>query len=568
MIVPEGMIMTLESETAGPTTKRHGAIHELVASLTSVFRSRNLRRMQLALAGSMIGDWAYSTAIIVWAYGVGGATAVGLFAAVRLLLMAIVAPFAAGLADRYPRKAVMIASDLLRVVLVVAAALCLYADTHPAPVFVLAGLASLVGTAFRPAQMAWVPSLADDPRQLAASNGAASTIESLSFFLGPALGAALVAATDVPTVLLVNAVTFLWSAVLVSTIRPRPVAATPDADDGGDEPTDDGGVLAGFRQIRDDPGLVVVATLVTAQTVVAGASAVFAVLFAVEYLGLGPEGVGYVDSAFGAGAIVGGLVAISRAARNRLAADLGAGTFLWSAPLLLVAVWPHPVTVIACVLVLGFANPLVDVNFATIVQRIAPERTLGRVFGALEGLLIGGMAGGAAIMPFLVDWLGLRGALVVIALLALTPVLLLVRPVVALDQRLVAPEALPLLRGLPMFAPLSPSRLDQLARQAVSVTVPAGSVVVSEGEESARFYVIESGSVEVTRDGLLLRHEGPGDFFGEIGLLRDVVRTATVTAADSTRLWAIDRQAFLDAVTGNTDATTATEDVVSRRLAF
>jgi MFS family permease len=545
-----------------------GPLREVVVSLAAVFRSRNLRRMQLALAGSMIGDWAYATAVVVWAYDVGGARAVGIFASVRLLLMAVAAPLASNLADRYPRQAVMIAADLLRAVVVVAAVLCLYADTPAAPVFVLATLASLLGCVFRPAQMALVPALAENPRELAASNGAASTIESLAFFLGPALGALLVTVTDVETVFLVNAVTFLWSAVLVASIRPRADDGADSAAEAGEGPPDPGGVLAGFVHIWRDRGLLLVAFLISTQTIVAGASTVFAVLFAVEYLDTGPEGVGYVDSVFGVGAIVGGFFAIARAARNRLTQDLGAGTFLWAFPLLAVALWPSPASVFAVVLVMGFANPLVDVNFATIVQRIAPERVLGRVFGAFEGILIGTMALGAAAMPFLVDWLGLRVALVVIALAVAGPVLLVVPAIRRLDTTLRAPEALPLLRSLPMFAPLAPSVVEALARQVTRVQVPAGTVVLREGEESDRFYVIESGRVRVTQADRVLREEGAGEFFGEIGLLRDVPRTATITAVEDAVLLALTRSAFLDAVTGSREASTAADDVVSRRLAF
>jgi MFS family permease len=525
--------------------------------------------MQLALAGSMIGDWAYATAVVVWAYDVGGARAVGIFASVRLLLMAFTAPFASSLADRYPRRAVMIAADLLRAAVVVAAVLCLYADTPAAPVFVLAALVSMLGCVFRPAQMALVPQLAENPRELAASNGAASTVESLAFFLGPALGASLIALTDVETVFLVNAATFLWSAALVVSIHPRASEdAGADATEADDDPDNGAGVLAGFVQIWRDRGLLLVAFLICAQTVIAGASTVFAVLFAVDYLGTGPEGVGYVDSAFGVGAIVGGFFAIARATRNRLTWDLGLGTFLWAFPLLAVTVWPSPVTVFAVVLVLGFANPLVDVNFATIVQRIAPERVLGRVFGAFEGALIGTMALGAAVMPFLVDWLGLRTALAVIAVAVSAPVLVVAPAIRRLDDTLRVPEALPLLRSLPIFAPLAPSVLEALARQVISVPVSAGTVILREGEESDRFYVIESGRVRVTQGDRVLRDEAAGEFFGEIGLLRDVPRTATVTALEDTVLLALTRSAFLDAVTGNSEASTATEDVVSRRLAF
>ena len=488
--------------------------------------------------------------------------------------MSVTAPFAASLADRLPRQRVMIGADLLRFVVVIAAVACLWLGTPAAPIFILATIVSVLGSVFRPAQMAWVPALADSPEELTASNGASSTIESLAFFVGPALGGALIALTNVEIVFLLNAVTFLWSAALVAAIRPKAPAQSEVVaeDDVSGAPEEKEGLLeemfAGFSQIWHDKDLLLVAFLVCAQTVVAGASTVFAVLFAVDILETGPEGVGLVDSVFGVGAIVGGFYAIARASRNKLAGDMSLGTFLWSIPLLLIVFWPTPASVFAAVVVLGFANPLVDVNFATIVQRIVPERVLGRVFGAFEGALIGTMALGAAAMPFLVQSLGLRGALVVLAVGVGAPVIPLVPKIRQLDRKLRAPEALPLLRSIPVFAPLAPSTLEALARQLVRVPISAGTVVLREGDASDKFYVIESGAVEVTQSDRFLRREGPGDFFGEIGLLRDVPRTATITAVEDTVLYSLARPEFLEAVTGNTESRIAIEDVASRRLMF
>jgi MFS family permease len=184
-------------ESTTETGAVRGSLRDARSSIVSVFRNPSLRRIQLALAGSMIGDWAYSTAVIVWAYGVGGAKAVGVWGAIRFVLMAIASPLGSALADRLPRKAVMVAADLARAVAVVAATLCLWAGTPAWPIYVLATAASLLGCVFRPAQMALLPSLTDRPEELTAANGTASTIESLAFFVGPAIGATLVAVTNV-----------------------------------------------------------------------------------------------------------------------------------------------------------------------------------------------------------------------------------------------------------------------------------------------------------------------------------------------------------------------------------
>jgi MFS family permease len=575
---------------SGGRSPLKAAVTETARSMASVFKNPRLRRIQLALAGSMIGDWAYSTAVSVWAYHVGGAAAVGIWQAVRLGLMAVTAPLGATLADRFSRKAVMIGADLVRAVLVCAAAACLFLHASAWPVFLLATLTALLGTPFRAAQRAMMPSLANHPDELTASNGTSSTIESLAFFLGPAIGAVLIAVASVPVVFLVDAATFVWSMFLVAGVRairtapaePGPAAVSNAVSVTGAEGTEDAdgpsaaepagaGFLhetaAGFRSIWADKDLLVVVGEICAQTVVAGASAVFMIVMAVEILMSGPKGVGYLNSALGVGAIVGGLYAISRASRHKLGQDLTAGVVLWALPLLLVTVAPVPVAAYVAMVLLGVANPLVDVNMDTIIQRVTPDEVMGRVFGALEACLIGTMALGALVMPLLIHLVGLRTSLAivgaVITLLALAGLPRMRR----LDLRLSAPAGLPLLTTIPMFAPLAPAVVESLARALVRVEVPAGRVFLREGDESDRFYVIETGMVEVTAaDGRVLRREGPGDFFGEIGLLRDVPRTATITAVADTTLQALGREEFLEAVTGQAESKLAADDVATRRL--
>lgn len=573
------MTVTDPNDTAGEGVKPSrgfagmvvSSVRETGASIASVFRNPALRRVQIALIGSMIGDWAYATAVTVWAYGVGGVTAVGVWTGIRLGLMAITAPLGATLADRMARKKVMILADLVRAALVAAAVVCLVIETPAAPIFVLATLTSLMGTPFRCAQRALMPSLATTPEELTASNGTSSTIESLSFFVGPAIGALLIATTNVETVFAFNVLTFLWSTAAVLGIRvpERPEDAKSDDSDDADEPETESflsEVTGGFRSIAANRDLMVVAWLICAQTVVAGASAVFFVVMAVDILDTGAHGVGYLDSVLGVGAIVGGLFAIARATRNRLAQDLTVGVVLWALPLLLVTAWPSPATVFGAVVLLGLANPLVDVNFDTIVQRVTPDEVLGRVFGSLEACLIASMALGAFLMPIFINAWGLRTSVAIVGIGVTALALPLLPRMRRLDARLTTPPGLDLLRAISIFRPLSAATAEGLARELVEVPVAAGETVVREGEESDRFFIIESGLVEVTQGGAVLRREGPGEFFGEIGLLRDIPRTATVTAVEDSVLQGLSREDFLAAVNGERESYLAVDDIVTRRL--
>jgi MFS family permease len=549
------------------------AVRETGASLGTVFGNPALRRLNLAFAGSAIGDWAYATAIVVWAYDAGGITAVGLWGTVRLLLMAVVTPFASAIVDKVSRKGVMITTDLVRASLVLGAAALIWTDAPDLTVYVIATLAAVAGTPFRPAVSALLPRLVTRPEELTAANGTFSTIESLAFFVGPAIGGILLGFAEVPVVIVLNAVTFLWSAAMVSAIRVPKTAAATDSDEGDDDGGDAEparGFLSesmdGFRTIWGHRDLRLVSGVYCAQTVVAGASIAFGVAIAVEMTDFGSRGVGYLDSVFGVGALVGGLVAISRASRQRLASDFGVGVVFWALPLLLVAAVPQTLPAFASLFIIGAANPIVDVNASTILQRLTPDAVLGRVFGALETGLISAMALGSIAMPLLITGIGLRWSLVVMGVAITAVVLPAMGRLRRLDAELRDPEGFLMLRQIPLFAPLEPKSLERVAQQLIRIEVPAGETVIREGEAGDRFYVVETGRVSASFQGELLSTSGPGDPFGEIALLRDVPRTATVVADEPSVLLALERDDFLNAVTGNSEVSSRADDLIARRI--
>ena len=562
-------------QSAGVIGAARSAVSETFGAFASVFKNPGLRKLQLALVGSMIGDWAAFTALSVWVYGVGGAKAVGIFYTVRMLSMALISPFTGTLADKFPRRLVMIGADLLRAAIYVAVALLIWGDYANVIIFVLFGLSSLINTAFRPAQAALLPTIANTPDELTAANGTASTLESLSFFVGPAIGAFMLSYTSVSVVFVVNSGSFLLSAALVASVRLPHREPAVSAASGGDDAEAEaheprtvlGEIVHGFGTIRRDRDILMVGVLLCVQTIVAGAMAVFAVVLAVEILGTGPRGVGFIDSIFGVGAVIGGFAAIGRARHRRLAGDMFLGVVLWGLPLVIIWLVPHPLVVFAVMALMGFGNPLVDVNFATLVQRITPQEVLGRVFGTLEGACILTMALGAFIMPFLIEWIGFEETLAALGITVTALALPWLPRVRRLDARLGVPPNLSLLEAIPLFTPLAPAIMEGLARKLTRFEVPAGSTIIREGQQSDRFFIIESGSVTVSHGDQVVRHESDGDFFGEIGLLRDIPRTATITAERDTVLQVLERDDFLAAVTGQREARSAAEAIVGRRIA-
>ena len=252
--------------------------------------------------------------------------------------------------------------------------------------------------------------------------------------------------------------------------------------------------------------------------------------------------------------------------RGKLALDFGFGVALWAAPLLLVAISPTIPAALAAMALIGIGNSLVDVNAETIIQRLVPDEVLGRVFGALDSAAIAGMAIGAAMMPVLITTIGLRSALVGIAVVVSGLVLVSLRGLARVDNTALAPEALDLFRGVSMLAVLPEHVIERLARQSDVVSVPAGSAVFREGDVGDRFYIMESGEVEVSTADRVLARRTVGESFGEIALLRDVTRTATAMALTDVVTRAIERRHFLSAVTGHAGASEQAELVVGRYM--
>ena len=525
------------------------SLREPLRALRDVFGNPNLRRVELAFAGSIVGQYAFSIALAVDAYRHGGAGSVGVLVLVRTLPAAIVSPFAAVVGDRLRRERVMLVSDLLRAAAAAGAAAIVLAGGPWAPLLVLAAFVGAVGTVFRPAEAALLPSLARTPEELAAANASSTSIESVGSFVGPAI-AGFAVAWSTAAAMLITVGTFLWSAALVSRLAPGPrVAAEPDeepvASSFGTE------LLAGFRAVLAVPKLRVIVGLYAAQTVVAGGLTVLVVVVALRLLSLGDAGVGYLNAAIGVGGLAGGALALALAGRRRLAGNFGAGIVLWGAPLLAIGLWPSTATALVMLGLLGLGNTLVDVAALTLLQRTVADEVMSRVFGVVEGLTVGAMALGAVAAPLLVSGLGTRTALVVTGAFLPVVVALAWPRLAAIDREVHVPaRRLELLRGIPMFAQLPPATLEALAHAMRPVGVPAGEDVVRAGEEGRDYFLVDAGSAEVVLDGET-KPLGPGDGFGEIALLRDVPRTATVRAVTSLELFALDRGPFLAALTGD-----------------
>jgi MFS family permease len=538
-----------------------------LGALRSVWTNEAVRRAQLALAGSTIGDWSYTVAFSVLVYDRAGATWVGLAQVIRLIPAAVAAPFLASLVDRYPRRRVLFVTDAVRALIM--AGLCLCAALS-GPLFLLIGLATvntLVATLFWPAQGAMLPTLVREPEELTACNAAQSTIESTGGVIGPGLGAAALALVGTTLAFLVPVVAYTLSAIAVTRVHP-PVAAAdavPESDDAaaGDKQQ---GALAGFRAIGRNGHLRVLVSLYGAQVLVCGALNVLTVVAALELLKSGDSGVGALVAAVGVGGLVGALPALMLSHRARLTTMFVVGLVLFGAPLALVALARSLPLALALLVVVGIGNTLVEVSVATLLQRATPSELLGRVFGVLESIVIASIAAGAAVTPALLNLFGIRATLVVTG--ALLPVVAL--PLWARLRRLDVPTVderrMELLHGDPIFRPLPGAMIEQLGSALEPVSLAAGDVLFHAGDSGDRYYLIDQGSVRIAPPGQPEVLLPPGAGFGEIALIRDVPRTATATAETTTSLYALRGDEFVSAVTGHPTSAAAADAVIATRL--
>jgi MFS family permease len=532
-----------------------------LSALRRVMANPDIRRALFAWMLGYASEWAWLVALWVYAYNESGVVAVGVLGLARTLPAALLAPALSTITDRLPRHRVLLGVHIGRAVTVGLVAVAVTAG-WPLVVYLLAPIDALFGVLHRPTHAPLLPALARSPEELVASNVASSTFEGIGTLIGPIVGGLLIAYAAPVWGFVVAASGFALAAFSISGVRPaQALRFHPDRPDLLHT------MFGGLRALRDYPSAGLVVGLFTSQVVVRGLLNVLVVIAAVDLLRIGQEGVGYLNSAIGAGGLIGALAAVSLVGRTRMAPSFTAGLVLWGTPILLIGLIPVAGPAVVFLAILGLGNAVLDVSGFTLLQRTVPNAVRGRVFGVLEAAVMLGTGFGSVLAPPLVLVVGSRGALIVTG--ALLPLLAVVtwRWVSRADERGVIPgRQLALLRGVPMLAPLPMTVLEQVAGDLVAVRYADDALIIHQGDVGDRFYILAEGKATVTIDGRVVQRFGPGDWFGEIALLRDVPRTASVTAVGPVLAYALDRDAFLAAVSGDRQSRSAADAVVEARL--
>ena len=539
--------MREQPEGRPPAREVRGRLSRAIAAIGSNARNPNLRRAQLSFLGAWTAEWAFTVGLGIVAYRDGGVTAVGLVGLLRMAPAALLTPLLSPLADRGRRERVLIVVSTLRSVATGAAAVVVAMSGPTYVVYLLAVLSTVAATLYRPAHSALLPSLCHTGYELASANVVRGLLDSVATLLGPLLAALLLGLGGVTWVFAVASASSLWAAILLVRLRydapPRPSA--PAGSNLMRSAAD------GIRAVSRNGDLALIMALAVAQTFTRGALTVLTVVVSIDLLGSGESGVGLLNAAIGAGAVIGSLAASLLVDTRRLGGWFAIGVALWGLPLIAIGVVPHQVVALAMLACVGVGNALNDLGGFTLLGRIAPDEVLARVFGVLESLVALSMGVGAIVASLVIEQAGVRATLVIVGVLCPVCAVLAVPRLRRTDQSLdVRNHEIATLRQVPMLSALPLPAIEQLARGMEPLDVPAGGTVFDQGDIGDRYFVIESGAAEVVGDGRVIATLGPGQGFGEIALLRRVRRTAGVRATRALRLQSLRSEHFLAVVLG------------------
>ena len=528
----------------------------------TALRNRSLLLIEVAWLAFNGAEWGVWLTLTVWAYTNGGAAAVSLIILVQLTPCIFVSPYLGAITDRARAGRVLFFGLLISGLSMGGLAAAMALGAPRVLVFVLAPIMNVALSIPRPAQAALLPSVVRTPLELTAANVVSSWMENASVLIAPALTGVLLGLGGPALATGALAACTLVGAFMVLRIPgPRPLT----------EPGEGTSLTAEVREsvaaVWRVPAARTLVGVVGSQYILVGALDVLYVVLAITTLGLGESGAGYLNSAFGLGGLLGVAITATLVARRRLAPALIAGILTAALALGVLGIFPTVIGAFALLTVAGLSRTLFDVTGRILLQRAAPPQVLGQVFALLESLMDAGLAFGAILVPVLVGLSGARAALVGTALLFFVLVAIAWRRLRAIDDSADVPQVqIQLLRSIPIFSPLPAPELEGLARALVPVEAPAGATLITEGEPGDCFYAIADGRVSVTKRGRDVATLGRGQGFGEIALIQDVPRTATVVALTDVSLYSLEKEPFVLALTGHAPTARAADDVVAQRL--
>ena len=511
-----------------------------------ILRVPDARALISASAASQLGDWLYNAALLGYVYtATGSAGWVGAATIFRLLPYVLLSPVGGMIADRYDRRTVLLLGDVFRCVLMLGLAAVVATNGPVAVVIAITALSSAAGSAERPAAKAMLPRLVGELR-LGPANALLHTVQDLGVVVGPAIGAVLLAVAPDSVAFLVNAGTVAVSATLISTLRPRQsTTTTPAVESAGAQ------LRYGLRTARTTKFVVPLFVVVAMAEFTYGAQTVQLVLYAERQLGFGAEGYGYLLAALGLGGLLSATINGRLAASTKVSAIVVVTGALFCATELGYAATGNLAIALVATLLGGAGFVACEVVAETALARVVPGDVLGRVMGVVDAVSVAAMISGAVLAPLIITWTSLTTSLTVLGsatVLVTVACRAALRGVDALSRersallasRVAVIQELPVVAGAPLVV------LERLASASQLCPLPTGVDIVVQDAPAHAFYAIIDGRVVVHRDGEVVAHLGPGDYFGERGLLDRAPRNATVTTEEPSTVLRLEGDVLLD----------------------
>jgi MFS family permease len=541
-----------------------GQLRIVVRALVIDFENRDLGLLGSARIALSFSTWSFAIALGVYGFEAHGVAGAGLVALVRLLPGAIASPFSGLVADSYPRRTVLLASAVAMAAILAGASLAAGAGAPLGVIFIFPALFAVASAGYAPAEAAMFPLLARTPQELSASNVNHAAMENAGFIVAAISTGVLLTATSPQVVFAVAAAVTVIAVALIAGVRRDRRPEYEDEELAGVARE----LSRGARALIFHPALRLSSLTLILLLLFEGFADVILIAMALELLHLEEGAVGFLNAAWGIGALVGGGALALMLNRGHLVAAIGGGSLLIGLATMVPGFFPEQATSYVAWFGIGIGFTFVEVAGKTLMYRLASDETMGRVISALEAGRLLAMALGSLGAIVLVELLHPDGALIVLG--GLMPVFVVVcwARLRAYEVGAPVPEGpYHLLRENSIFAPLPVATVERLSHDLDPVEFEAGHEVIVQGELGDRFFLIEAGGVEVFENGVFRRNEGPGESFGEIALLHDVPRTATVRTTEPTRLLSLEREQFLNAVTGHRRSHQLAGDLVDDRWA-